>query len=215
MSQAQSNPEDTTNHGDDEEGSRIYQQGEQCQPSASIDHVADTTGGQDEKRRMQRVLANRNSARVSYLRRKSAVLELRSMSEELSRKNANLKLENMQLRQQLQELRRQMTLLLMATRPSTIQNTSLPSMNSSLLAGIAGTQSQNLVHNFEQSNLTQGYGMGFSSTTSANVTLSNPSHYLGAQHNPDTSLLAVRQAQSYLARALGLPSPPPQPPPDI
>jgi hypothetical protein len=87
----------------------------------------ETALNEDQRRNMQRILSNRNSARLSYLRRKEATSLLRSKADELSQKSVNLMAENESLRRQVQELRQQVALLVRNAMQSYNLPTTLPS----------------------------------------------------------------------------------------
>lgn len=67
---------------------------------------------------MQRVMANRKSARVSYLRRKRRVAALQSRNSDLSQMNHALLEENKTLRLEVQELRQQVHFLRSSRTPT-------------------------------------------------------------------------------------------------
>lgn len=93
---------------------------------------------EDQRRNMQRVLSNRNSARLSYLRRKEATSMLRSKADELSQKSVHLMAENDSLRRQVQELRQQVALLLRSAMQSNNPPSAFPSHSTLLHQRIPG-----------------------------------------------------------------------------
>ena len=73
----------------------------------------------DQQKKMKRILANRSSARASYLRRKKMVVEIQETVSELSKRNDRLEAENKQLRAEVKNLRLEINILLGQVRSST------------------------------------------------------------------------------------------------
>jgi hypothetical protein len=69
------------------------------------------------QKRMRRILANRSSARASYLRRKKNLVELQMKISELEKKNEILEGENRNLREEIEKMARTVHLRLLATTP--------------------------------------------------------------------------------------------------
>ena len=67
------------------------------------------------QKRMRRILANRSSARASYLRRKKNVVELQMKISELEKKNEILEGKNRNLREEIEKMERTLHLRLLAT----------------------------------------------------------------------------------------------------
>lgn len=84
----------------------------------------DTTEDEDDdhemtegERKMKRILANRGSARASYLRRKKMISELQASVHHQSTRNAAMEAENKALRNEVKELREQVRELLLRHSP--------------------------------------------------------------------------------------------------
>jgi hypothetical protein len=69
------------------------------------------------QKRMRRILANRSSARASYLRRKKNLVELQMKISELGKKNEILEGENRNFREEIEKMERTLHLRLVATTP--------------------------------------------------------------------------------------------------
>lgn len=110
---------------------------------AKTEEKSDISGDQgqekweDDERRMKRVMANRNSARASYQRRKRMVAELQSEASDLNQMNQALMAENKKLRLEVQELRHQANLLLLSRNPTAggLNNLGSPNLQSANMFG--------------------------------------------------------------------------------
>ena len=85
----------------------------------------DTTEDEDDdhemtegEKKMKRILANRGSARASYLRRKKMISELQASVHHQSERNAAMEAENKALRNEIKELREQVRELLLRHSPA-------------------------------------------------------------------------------------------------
>mmetsp|Transcript_22312 Transcript_22312/g.36936 ORF Transcript_22312/g.36936 Transcript_22312/m.36936 type:complete len:197 (-) Transcript_22312:212-802(-) len=126
--------------GEDEKPPSANSAGDSDDEVAMIAPDGATAGYQ---RKMKRVLANRNSARASYQRRKNLILDLQSMSSGLSEKNSVLVAENKRLRSELQELKQQMNLVLLSSSNNSFGMDYASSMaqQSNLVSQVAAQQS--------------------------------------------------------------------------
>ena len=223
MSSSHSNPTDTeTCNQDDDQLDVEIAAGDEGDRNETIEPAATYN---NQNRQMKRVLANRNSARASYQRRKTALSELQSTTADLSEKNASLVLENKQLRQKLRELQQQMSLMLMSgNRSASVPPGSLSGLPHSMLgvAGLAPNMSlASQLGQFRQNN--QCFGLSHMASSSippaqptgdqqaraallSHMASSNtaPAQPNGGDQQARAALLATNQ---YLARALGLPPP--------
>ncbi|KAI2489080.1 hypothetical protein MHU86_25524 [Fragilaria crotonensis] len=135
---------DTTHHADSNSDaptlalvkSSELQETDSTQPISILD--TDTTEDEDDdhemtegERKMKRILANRGSARASYLRRKKMISELQSSVHHQSERNAAMEAENKALRNEVKELREQVRELLLRHSPA------LEPHNSDMMLGIA------------------------------------------------------------------------------
>lgn len=130
---------------------RISDDGDDDDDNGTFD-VPDDTPQNIRQKKMQRILANREAARASYLRRKKMISELQATVRDQSSRSTAIEAENSQLRDEIRELRKMIAHLL--SRRSLHQGAALtrPSMElypvmgamcseDSLLGHVAASQS--------------------------------------------------------------------------
>ena len=200
---------DTVGTGDDVTADAV--------PRLTVRSPREAALNEDQRRNMQRVLSNRNSARLSYLRRKEATSMLRSKADELSQKSVHLMAENESLRRQVQELRQQVALLLRSAMQSHNPPTAFPSHSALLhqrlpgLGLVSPLELQLLRERAINQNLSSvaSYYQGTSAFLPPDAV---PSHTPGLQLS-DAASRQVARARMDLETLLRL-HPPPHPPHD-
>lgn len=191
---------------EDNDDGKIPRHDDKAEGGDSDDDAEKQIGG--DHRKMKRVLANRNSARASYQRRKKLISDLQSMAAGLSEKNSVLVGENKRLRSELQELKQQMNFVLF----SSSNNSRETACNHSLLGGTSVANS--VAHqNTTTADLLSRLA-GHQQQSSSSPLLSQT---MGLTDLPALSAPAPPQAgdlqrallanQIRLARSLGLPPP--------
>jgi regulator of replication initiation timing len=165
-SRQQDNPNDDNDKSQSQGGNEDYSETEevagdqeadasQPAPSESKEQLkkrerADEDSTSVEERKLKRIVANRNSAKVSYQRRKIIVSELQTTAKELSDRNAQLTAENEQLRRKLNELKHQQMNQFFLSSFQPFPGLGLPSgpssglANAATLSAAAGSQTNHL-----------------------------------------------------------------------